>query len=511
MWKRLALAFVPSIAAAASLLVDPETALAQAVKPRFTLILDTSSSMVENTSRHRHLRRRVARLRGLRPGQQRGDLPLRRQPPVSGQGRHRRHHRRVRLGGVHAGPVPRRRPRPGLHHRPPSARPSPPAPPAWAASAPAPRTTTPARTMAPATPARSLRPRCRSPMNNRILFRSTACRGAAPASTPPARRARCWCPSRAPAARTTPRCSGWMNGTEGTPPFAGGVNPDPELRADLGTPLASSLDSIREWLTTASSSVGPDSGAAGPRARPDRHPRQLPPVQRHPADRRPGVVRRRSASRRHRPCARPAPTAAPGTWPTCAARSAAVPTNTSNVKVYVIGFGVGAGLQADLNAIAAAGGTGHGVFPGQPRRADRLAGGHRGPVAARAPLRLRRHLRRRGRRLPRQGHDLHGRRRPLQARGRVRLQRRRRRHRLFLHRRGDLPGHPAGAGHAGDGGVWRRPRRLRRPHARGLRRRRLRRPDRRGAVLRCAARRSATAWTTTATAWSTTSPPRPAG
>ena len=56
----------------------------------------------------------------------------------------------------------------------------------------------------------------------------------------------------------------WMNGTEGTPPFASGVNPDPELRADLGTPLASSLDSIREWLTTASSSVGPGSGALAP-------------------------------------------------------------------------------------------------------------------------------------------------------------------------------------------------------------------------------------------------------
>ena len=50
MWKRLALASVPSVAVAASLLVAPETALAQAVKPRFTLILDTSSSMVENTS-----------------------------------------------------------------------------------------------------------------------------------------------------------------------------------------------------------------------------------------------------------------------------------------------------------------------------------------------------------------------------------------------------------------------------------------------------------------------------
>jgi len=50
MWKRLALASVPSVAAAASLLVAPETALTQAVKPRFTLILDTSSSMVENTS-----------------------------------------------------------------------------------------------------------------------------------------------------------------------------------------------------------------------------------------------------------------------------------------------------------------------------------------------------------------------------------------------------------------------------------------------------------------------------
>ena len=49
MWKRLALASLPSIAVAASLLADPETALAQAVKPRFTLILDTSSSMVENT------------------------------------------------------------------------------------------------------------------------------------------------------------------------------------------------------------------------------------------------------------------------------------------------------------------------------------------------------------------------------------------------------------------------------------------------------------------------------
>ena len=36
---------------------------------------------------------------------------------------------------------------------------------------------------------------------------------------------------------------------------------------------------------------------------------------------------------------------------------------TGNVKVYVIGFGVGASVQAGLNAIAAAGGTGRRISP----------------------------------------------------------------------------------------------------------------------------------------------------
>ena len=237
----------------------------------------------------------------------------------------------------------------------------------------------------------------------------------------------------------------WMNGTEGTPPFANGVNPDPELRADLGH-AAGQLAGFHPRVADHRQQHGRAGlGPAGAGPRPDRHPRQLPPVQRHPADRRHGVLRRRSAGGGHRASPDLHQRRHLGHGRHALRDRRQSPAGTSNVKVYVIGFGVGASVQADLNAIAAAGGTGQAYFPANRAELTAVAGRHRGPLAARAPLRLRRHLRRRGRRLPRQGHDLLGGRRPLQARGRVRLQRRRRRHGLLLHRRGHLPGHAAHA------------------------------------------------------------------
>jgi MYXO-CTERM domain-containing protein len=198
-------------------------------------------------------------------------------------------------------------------------------------------------------------------MSNRILYRTTACRGGT-CVYPACEAGQVLVPFPGAGGSNYAEMFRWMNGTEGTPPFAGGVNPDPELRADLGTPLASSLDSIREWLTTANSSVGPGSGPLAPGH---------------------ALTDTRASCRQYNvilltdgqeSCDGDPPAAATalrhvctngGTWDMADMRCeiAGVPTNTSNVKVYVIGFGVGTGLQADLNAIAAAGGTGQAYFP----------------------------------------------------------------------------------------------------------------------------------------------------
>ena len=132
------------------------------------------------------------------------------------------------------------------------------------------------------------------PFNNRILFRSTACRGSGTCAYPDCKAGQVLVPFPGAGGSNYAEMSRWMNGTEATPPFAG-ANPDPELHADLGTPLASSLDSIREWLTIASSTTGPNSGAAAGRPPLRRRPLQLPAVQRHPAHRRPRVLLRRPA------------------------------------------------------------------------------------------------------------------------------------------------------------------------------------------------------------------------
>ena len=198
-------------------------------------------------------------------------------------------------------------------------------------------------------------------MNNRILFRSTACRGAT-CIYPACEAGQVLVPFPGAGGSNYAEMFRWMNGTEGTPPFAGGVNPDPELRADLGTPLASSLDSIREWLTTATSSVGPGPGALAPghaltdtRASCRQYNVILLTDGQESCDGDPPAA----ATALRRVCTNG------GTWDMADMRCeiGGVPTNTSNVKVYVIGFGVGAGLQADLNAIAAAGGTGNAYFP----------------------------------------------------------------------------------------------------------------------------------------------------
>ncbi len=147
----------------------------------------------------------------------------------------------------------------------------------------------------------------------------------------------------------------WMNGTNGTPPFAIS-NPDPELHADLGTPLASSLDSMREWLTTATSSTGPQSGPllAGHAFSDARAScRQYNVILLTDGDESccgdpPGA-----ATALRRTCTNG------GTWDTTDGRCeiGGSPDGTSSVNVYVIGFGVSSSQRTRLNAIAAAGGT----------------------------------------------------------------------------------------------------------------------------------------------------------
>ena len=148
----------------------------------------------------------------------------------------------------------------------------------------------------------------------------------------------------------------WMNGTEGTPPFAG-ANPDPELHSDLGTPLGSSLDSMREWLTIAASNTGPNSGPlASGHAFADARSgcRQYSVILLTDGDESCCGDPPAAATALRRTCTNG------GTWDTTDSRCeiGGSPTGTSSVNVYVIGFGVSSAQQTRLNAIAAAGGTG---------------------------------------------------------------------------------------------------------------------------------------------------------
>jgi hypothetical protein len=203
---------------------------------------------------------------------------------------------------------------------------------------------------------------CRLPFDNRILFRSTACHSTGSCGVgegcpyPDCKAGQVVVPFPGAGGGNYGEISLWINGTEGQPPFAG-ANPDPELHADTGTPLASSLLSIREWLTSAASSTGPNSG---------------PLLANHPhAD-------VRSGCRQYNvilltdgldSCCGDPPVAARQLRQTCTnggawdagdgrCEIAGSPEGTSNVNVYVIGFGVSDQEQVSLNAIAAAGGTG---------------------------------------------------------------------------------------------------------------------------------------------------------
>ena len=153
----------------------------------------------------------------------------------------------------------------------------------------------------------------------------------------------------------------WLDGKEGKPPFGPGGNPDPEIRGDLGTPLASSLDSIREWLSTGASDVGPTRARSESGQHLLRPPHRLPPVQRHPAHRRRRELLRRSRGRRgdaHHTCTNG------GAWNTTTLRCEkdSSPKGTSAVNVYVIAFGKDV-THTVLDGIAAAGGTTNAYFP----------------------------------------------------------------------------------------------------------------------------------------------------
>ena len=198
--------------------------------------------------------------------------------------------------------------------------------------------------------------RCKTPFDNRMTFRSTACRGSGTCAYPACKAGQVLVPFPGAGGSNYAEMFGWMNGTEATPPYAA-ANPDPEIHADLGTPLASSLDSMREWLTTASSSTGPNSG----------------PLQTGHA-----FSDARASCRQYsvilltdgdESCNGDPPAAATalrqtctngGTWDATDGRCEinGSPTGTSSVSVYVIGFGVSAQQRTRLNAIAAAGGTG---------------------------------------------------------------------------------------------------------------------------------------------------------
>ena len=202
--------------------------------------------------------------------------------------------------------------------------------------------------------------RCKTPFDNRMTFRSTACGGSgrpACCQYPGCKAGEVLVPFPGAGGSNYAEMSLWMNGTEATPPYAG-ANPDPEIHADLGTPLASSLDSVREWLTTASSDAGPNAGPLQSRAHVLRIPARCRPY---------NVILFTDGDES---CCGDPPAAATalrqtctngGTWDATDGRCELpgnATTGTSSVRVYVIGFGISAAQRTRMNAIAAAGGTG---------------------------------------------------------------------------------------------------------------------------------------------------------
>jgi hypothetical protein len=201
--------------------------------------------------------------------------------------------------------------------------------------------------------------RCKTPFDNRMTFRSTSCGGDGRPSCcqyPGCKAGEILVPFPGAGGSNYAEMSLWMNGTEATPPYAG-ANPDPELHADLGTPLASSLDSMREWLTTAGSDVGVNSG-----------PLQSGHMfsESRPACRQYNVILLTDGDESC--CGNPPASATAlrqtctngGAWDAADSRCEinGSPTGTSSVSVYVIGFGISAAQLTRMNAIAAAGGTG---------------------------------------------------------------------------------------------------------------------------------------------------------
>jgi hypothetical protein len=200
--------------------------------------------------------------------------------------------------------------------------------------------------------------RCKTPFDNLMTYRSTACRGSGTCAYPACKAGEVLVPFPGAGGSNYAEMFGWMNGTEAVPPYAG-ANPDPELHADLGTPLASSMDSIREWLTTAASTTGPNAGPlqsghmfADSRASCRPYSVILLTDGDESCENR-DVAPPAAATRLRQTCTNG------GTWDATDSRCEinGDPKGTSSVNVYVIGFGVSSAQRTRLNAIAAAGGT----------------------------------------------------------------------------------------------------------------------------------------------------------
>jgi hypothetical protein len=177
-----------------------------------------------------------------------------------------------------------------------------------------------------------------SDTNDRILFRSTACRGGTTCLYPSCKAGEVLVPFPATGSSNYNAIHRWVDNKEAVPPFPGGINPDPEIRADLGTPLAGSLGSIRGWLL-GDAAVGAGAGLLN--TDPQKACRQYSVILLTD-----GVESCPS-----------------GTTGDFNAQNAAAELRNAGAKVYVVGFGISSSDRTKLNNIAVAGGTGSAYFP----------------------------------------------------------------------------------------------------------------------------------------------------
>lgn len=189
---------------------------------------------------------------------------------------------------------------------------------------------------------------CNAATREFISFRSTACRGST-CVWPQCKAAEILVPF-AVAGSSTPQVLAWTNGIEGPG--------DPEIRADVGTPLGSSIDSVREWLTSSTATdVGPLAGPMGTDQ--DGACRGHDIILFTDGEETCKSDPTSAAGRVRQTCTNG------GTWDSTDQRCeiAGQHNGTRNLRVYVIGFGAATGLEGRLNAIAVAGGTSAAYLP----------------------------------------------------------------------------------------------------------------------------------------------------